>query len=1053
MNYPKEIFVKDYFEVHDYYTNIYGKGRTIILMQVGSFHEAYCTDNDGLDLIKLSQDLDICCTQKNKNNPLSKTNPRMMGFPIHTTFNFIDKLIDLNYTIVLIDQTSEPPNPKREVTNIYSPATHIDKKTNKNNSLVSIVLDKIKDKANNYQLYLGLSTYDLSTGNGYFYESYSVNNDERLGLDDVLRFLESFPPREIILQNNLKPTDIISSMNLDDILSYLGINQADTYTIPITKHHKLSYQRELFNRIYKIETNIDIIEMIGLEHYNLARLSLTLLLDYVLSHQPILLEHLRIPNLFSSNKYLYLGNRALDQLDVLTKTDLNLLNIINYTKTSIGKRYLTLQLSMPLIDHHEINKRYDIISEIIKNNHSDKIINYLEDIYDLDKLIRKLEINTINPIELYQLYISFYQIIKLTTYLKDHKLLQVFNITNENIKETEKFINYIETVFVISNINEVNFNNFVECDNSFYNYDIYKEIDELQEKISSTNNFMDYLIKALEIYIDDKIYFKKNKPESDSKKKKQNSKDSDSKECDSDSKSLITLRLNDREGHYLLITNRRCELLKANLIKNKITKLNIGTIELDINELKYEPLPKSSNTKISCQKIKELSNNLVICKKEMAKTLKEQFKNDMKQIYENYGELFHSWSNKIAYIDFINSGAICAKINHYSKPKIVVKECSYFKSKELRHPIVERINTSVSYVPHDIELGFETEQNGILLYGINSSGKSTLMKSIGLNIILAQIGYYTASTNFEYSPYSSLFTRICSNDNMFRGHSSFMVEMMELMSILKRNNSNTLIIGDEICRGTEEKSANIIVCYMLETLATSNSSFITATHLHKLATLKSVKNIDRVKAKHLKITYDQINETLIFDRHLSDGQGESFYGLQVAKFLMKDKNFNERTSEISLEYENIVKDKQSKYNSDVYLNCCEICKSKEKLESHHIVWQKDFDSDNINKKKFSLQKNDSSNIVILCQECHDKVDRDEIKINGWLETSHGRKFDYEINNIIVKKTKYTDEIIQYIKDLKSIVNGNLDMARIKIKEEQNTKVSLNKILKIWEDTF
>jgi DNA mismatch repair protein MutS len=277
-----------------------------------------------------------------------------------------------------------------------------------------------------------------------------------------------------------------------------------------------------------------------------------------------------------------------------------------------------------------------------------------------------------------------------------------------------------------------------------------------------------------------------------------------------------------------------------------------------------------------------------------------------------------------------------------------------------------------------------------------------------------------------------------------------MVEMMELMAILKRNDPNTLIIGDEICRGTEEKSANIIVCYMLETLAKSNSSFITATHLHKLATLKSVKNIDRVKAKHLKITYDQTNETLIYDRHLSDGQGDSFYGLQVAKFLMKDKQFNERTAEISLEYENVVKDKQSKYNPDVYLNCCEICKSKEKLESHHIVWQKDFDSDNINKKKFSLQKNDASNLVILCQTCHDKVDRDEIKINGWLETSNGRKFDYEINNsIIVKKTKYTNELKEYIRNLKSIVNGDHKMAIIKIKEEFNTKVSSKSILNIW----
>ena len=1033
MNYPKEIFVKDYFEIHNYYTNIYGKGRTIILMQVGSFHEAYCTDNDGLNLIDLSQELGINCTLKNKNNQLSKTNPRMMGFPSFTTYSWIDKLIELNYTIVLIDQTTEQPNIKREVTNIYSPATHIDKKTNKSNFLLSIVLDKVKDKSNNYQLYIGLSTYDLSTGNGYFYETHSTINDERFGLDDALRFIESFPPREIILQNNLKLTENIASLTVNDILSYLSINPSDTYTIEINKHNKLSYQKDLFNRIYKIESNIDIIEMIGLEYLQLACLSLTLLLDYVLLHQPVLLEKLRVPNLFASNKYLYLGNRAIEQLDVITKTNnLNLLNIINYTKTSIGKRFLINSLSMPLIDHEEINNRYDIINNILISNHQNKIASYLEDIYDLDKLIRKLEINTINPYELYQLYISFYQIIKLTKYFKENNLLKIFNISDDDINKTEQLNIYIESTFIIIKLNELNFNNFYECDCSFYNYEIHKEIDQLQENINSNTNFMEYLIKGLETHMDEKNNFKKS-------------------DSDQESKSLITLKYNDRDGHYLMTTNRRCEVLKNNLSKNKITKLNIGSIELNINELKYDPLPKSSNTKITCQKIKDSSSNLTLYKQEMAKKLKELFKNDMKEIYEKYGTLFHRWSNKIAFIDFINSGALCSKENHYTKPKINLKKSSFIKASELRHPIIEKIYTDFSYVSHNIELGYETEQNGILLYGINSSGKSTLMKSIGLNIILAQIGYYTASTNFEYSPYHTLFTRICGNDNMFRGQSSFMVEMMELMAILKRNNSNTLIIGDEICRGTEEKSANIIVCYMLETLAKSNSSFITATHLHKLATMDSVKNIDRVKAKHLKITYDQINETLIYDRQLANGQGESFYGLQVAKFLMKDKKFNERTGEILQEYDNIIKDKTSKYNSDIYVNHCEICKCKGKLESHHIVWQKDFDSNNINKHKLSLQKNDPSNIVILCQTCHDNVDRDEIKINGWVDTSNGRKFDYEVNNIVVKKKKYTDELVNFINELKNIVNSDQKMAIIKIKEKFDIKVSSKSILKIWNN--
>ena len=1031
MDYPKEILVKDYFEIHEYYSKKYGKTRTIILMQVGSFHEAYCTDTDGLDLVHLSQQIDVFCTKKNSSLPLSKSNPRMMGFPIFVTRNFIDKLIDLNYTIVLIDQVSEPPKPERKVTGIFSPATHIENKSNKSTHLVSIVLDKIKDvKTNTLQLCIGISSYDLTTGEGAIFETYSKSDDVLIGLDDAQRFLETYPPREVILENNIKNEDQIANMKVDEILGYLGINPQTTYSVNITNHKKIAWQTNLFEQIYKTDTNIDIIEILGLQFLNWARLSLTLLLDYVMSHQPRLLEKLSIPELFSSHKYLYLGNRALDQLDILQKPnqDTCLFKIINFTKTQIGKRYLFSQLSMPLIESTQINKRYDTINKLIEQNHQDKLVKYLEDIYDLDKLIRKLEINMINPGELYQLYISFYQINKLSEYFKENQLSKVFDTNSKLIKQTIELENSIEKTFAIEKINGLNFNNFFESENSFYNKKVHKEIDDLQDSIDLAQNFMHYLIKALDVYIDDKIYFKKLD--------------------NNESKSLITLKYNERDGHYLLVTNRRCEILKKNLAKHKT--IEVGSISLKVSDLEFNELPKSSNTKITSNKIQQMSKDLVILKQSLAKKLKEVFKDDMKKFNETYTNILHTWSKKIAYIDFINSGAICAIANHYSRPIINLKNSSYLKAKEMRHPIVERISTSTTYVPHDIELGYETDQDGILLYGINSSGKSTLMKSIGLNVILAQIGYYTACTNFEYSPYTSLFTRISGNDNMFRALSAFMVEMTELMAILKRNDNKSLIIGDEICRGTEEKSANIIVCYMLETLAKSNSSFITATHLHQVASLESVKKLDRVKAKHLKITYDPGNDTLIYDRHLSDGQGETFYGLQVAKFLMKDKQFNERTSDILKEYEGLSGPISSKYNTQVYLNCCEVCKNKTKLETHHIVWQKDFNKEEINENKFYLYKNDSSNLVSLCMTCHDKVDRNEIQVNGWINTSAGRKFDYTISETKPdKKSKYTDELIQFVKNIKKKVKSDEKMAVIKIKEKFDKKLSSKTVLTIW----
>jgi DNA mismatch repair ATPase MutS len=176
-------------------------------MQVGSFHECYCTDNEGINLMKIAEQLDIICTRKNGKEPVSKSNPRMLGFPIHVTPNYIEKLSNLNYTIVKIDQTTEPPKPKREVTSIISPGTFIDNNlNNKASYIVSIVIEKINK---NNLLSIGLASYNLSTGYGSFYETYSTSKDPMLGLDDSLRYLETCPPREIIVYHNLNESDII----------------------------------------------------------------------------------------------------------------------------------------------------------------------------------------------------------------------------------------------------------------------------------------------------------------------------------------------------------------------------------------------------------------------------------------------------------------------------------------------------------------------------------------------------------------------------------------------------------------------------------------------------------------------------------------------------------------------------------------------------------------------------------------------------------------------------------------------------------------------------
>jgi len=1004
--YNQEIFVKDYFKIHNFYSDIYGYGKTIILMQVGSFHEAYCNDQKGLDLVTLAQKLDVVCTKKNGNKDLGDSNPRMMGFPVHVTHNFIEKLINLNYTIVLIDQTSEPPNPKREITGIYSPATYLEKNNTKVNNLVSIVVDKIKTKLDD-QLYLGIASYDLASGKGYFYETYSTISDQYLALDDVVRFFETVSPREVLLVNKLK--EPINNLEINDIIKYLQIDEKIIYKIKLENQEKIKYQERILENIFPSENQLSVFENLNLEMFGLARLALVVLLEYSSSHQSNLLNNIEKPVSFTSDKYLYFGNRALEQLQ-----DNHFFSVINFTKTVLGQRFLNDAITKPLIEVEELNSRYNSIEKIINMNFNNNLNNFLEDIFDIERLHRRIDMNNLHPFELNQIYLSFYQISKLLNFLENKKLDILHNNNfNELNKEIKIFSSYIESNFIISELDNTNFSNYFEDNKTFFKKGIVKEIDEIVSKVETGSNFIELLQKELEKLI------------SSLKDKSDNS--------------LINAKFNERDGHYMLITNRRCKLLREKLKEKTI--LEVGNYKLKITDLEFLELPKSLNTKINCNKIKEISNEIVINKQKLANLNKKYFKETLRELGNKFRSLFIYWGREIGYLDFINSGASASIKNKYVKPEIKEENSvSYFTALKLRHPIVEVINKEFNYVPHDIGLGGPNESDGILLYGINSSGKSTLMKSIGLNIILGQIGYFVAAKQFVYYPYKTLFTRIIGNDNLMKGLSSFMVEMMELTSILKRNNKNTLVIGDEICRGTEEKSANIIVSYMLESLSKSNTCFITATHLHKIAHMESIKKLNRVKAKHLKITYDSENEKLIYARNLSDGQGESFYGLTVAKFLMKDSFFNKRTSEILNEYEELDVPKKSNYNDDFMIECY-ICKSKKNLESHHIIPQKDF----IN-KEIQIQKDNYSNLVTLCEKCHDKIDTKELIINGWLNTSSGKKLNYSFQEK-VKINKHSNEMIEYIKELKKLKDPK--MAIIKVKEKFDKKVSNQTILKYW----
>ena len=287
------------------------------------------------------------------------------------------------------------------------------------------------------------------------------------------------------------------------------------------------------------------------------------------------------------------------------------------------------------------------------------------------------------------------------------------------------------------------------------------------------------------------------------------------------------------------------------------------------------------------------------------------------------------------------------------------------------------------------------DTKGMLLFGTNASGKSSLMKAVGLNVILAQSGHFVPCRGMAFKPYYNLFTRINNNDNIFKGESSFAVEMSELRSILKRADKNSLVLGDELCAGTESISALSIFSAAVVKMQERGTSFIFATHLHELCNIPRVTSLDSVKMFHLKVIFNAEKDMLVYDRKLTPTSGPAMYGLEVCRAMKMEPDFLLISEEIRKDLmgvkQNVLDNKQSKYNAKVYVHLCEVC-GLDAEDVHHIKFQCTAD---VNKMiDGAIQKDTKSNLVPLCKSCHNNVHNGGLKIFGFKMTSNGVILDW-----------------------------------------------------------
>ena len=380
---------------------------------------------------------------------------------------------------------------------------------------------------------------------------------------------------------------------------------------------------------------------------------------------------------------------------------------------------------------------------------------------------------------------------------------------------------------------------------------------------------------------------------------------------------------------------------------------------------------------------------------ELAQSVKKELPPVCDRLAAAWADTWSALEAWVSHVDVTFTLARVAAERGFCRP--VLRACTAtatggaLQAQGLRHPLIEAQQTRVEYVRHDVSLGADPAQQGWLVYGMNASGKSSLMKAVGIAVLLAQCGSFVPAESFELSPFQALYTRILNTDNLWAGLSSFAVEMTELREILARADATALVLGDEVCSGTESESATALVAATLKYFQARGVRYIFATHLHGLQGVRAVTELPGLRTWHLRVHYDAAADRLIYERTLQPGAGSSLYGLEVAKAMGLPAEVLEAARQIRRELAGAATEVEaptSSWNAVVQRRACELCGTAivRDLEVHHIRPRAE-----ATHKRFTdgTNMNALRNLVVVCQGCHDAHHAGSLEIGPVQQTSDG----------------------------------------------------------------
>lgn len=924
--------LKQYFDLQKEYKSKYGVN-TFLLMQVGSFFEVYSKEESEETMQTFSRLCDLRIASKGEHY--------MAGFRDYMLDKYIAKVVEESYTAVVYVQEEKAGLIERKLQGVYSPGTTFLEEKKLSNHFACIWIYKTTKSPS--IILFGISVLNIFTGKVEVFEYQELYYHNPTTYDQLERFFSIYEPTETVVIHNLEKE------NVESILQYLNLKQRKVTTLhekdplygkQIARCESQRYQKEILHKYYPHLTKELLMDT--LFEKMIAFQSLCFLLDYVNQHHSGLTHKLSDPKMDKLDDSLTLANHSLKQLNIIdtdyTGPFSSVLSLLNTCRTKIGRREFQRVLLHPSRDKKNLQKSYELIDFCLEQQYDTTSL--LLKLSDVEKMGRKRMMEKVCPRD----YFLLYQTCQLVAcYLKNKEDLWTTSL--DSVKVLDEIAKIQEVMNKYLNVEKAE--HVLDLDETcdfLFQKGIDLELDNAcRQKLECSAKF-----KSICDYLNGCYQFFESKCEE-----------------------AFKVHETDKSGVSLHITKRRKGVIEKHLL-TRVT-LQFYSIYTKQNEsFDFHPALLTFQ-EYNSQTCTVVSPELTTLLREISTTV-DLFLVHLKRMYHAFHSLmnvsYDSLIQCIQKMDMMNTHCENIRKYKYCKPTIHDSERSFVKATKMRHALIEHLELRESYVANDVDLGGSTESGesqGVLLFGTNAVGKTSYIKSIGICIVLAQAGMYVPCATFDYCPYEYLFTRIIGNDNLFKGLSTFAVEMSELRVILQKCNANSLILGDELCSGTEIDSALSIFVSGLMDIYQKQSSFIFATHFHTLQTFEEIKSMTRLKMKHLTVQYNYERQTLVYGRTLCDGPGESTYGLEVCKSLSLPDEFLTRAYAIrnrQLDQGSILLYKESKYNREKIRSWCEFCKKKKGTEIHHLEYQKDSAIPMIHH---------ASNLSSICEECHQHI--------------------------------------------------------------------------------